>query len=139
MVTKSTILAGLIAIGTFWFVPVPFAGPVITHLAFSAAAGIATAAITKVVAAKIFHEGETKAERKPESHRDRTIEEIRRKLEGFEEMPHDAQRELVLELCVTHSISPEIRESLLEKLKTAAYEAKAELIERVRDSLPERG
>jgi len=92
----------------------------------------------KVAEAKEAH-GETKAERKPESHRDRTIEEIRRKLEGFEEMHPDAQRELVLELCVTHSISPEIRESLMVKIKTAAYEAKAELIERVRDSLPERG
>ncbi len=135
MVTKSTILGASVGIITFLFMPGTALGIPLTVVA-----GITTAVATRYIASRyIFHEGETKAERKPESHRDRTIEEIRRKLEGFEEMPRDAQRELVLELCVTHSISPEIRESLLEKLKTAAYEAKAELIERVRDSLPERG
>jgi len=135
MVTKSTIVGGIVGITTFLIFP----GNPLSFIG-SGIAGLTTAVATRYIASRyIFHEGETKAERKPESHRDRTIEEIRRKLEGFEEMPRDAQRELVLELCVTHSISPEIRESLLEKLKTAAYEAKAELIERVRDSLPERG
>jgi len=136
MVTKSTAVGAITGLGAFFGLGVFTASGIF----WMGVAGITTAAATRWAASRyIFHEGETKAERKPESHRDRTIEEIRRKLEGFEEMPHDAQRELVLELCVTHSISPEIRESLLEKLKTAAYEAKAELIERVRDSLPERG
>jgi len=138
MVTKSSTIGAIVGVGGLlggvWFLPASVGLPWI------ALGSLGAAAATRFIASRyIFHEGETKAERKPESHRDRTIEEIRRKLEGFEEMSPDAQRELVLELCVTHSISPEIRESLLEKLKTAAYEAKAELIERVRDSLPERG
>ena len=72
MVTKSTILGGVIGITTFLFFPGNPLG-----LIGAAGAGLTTAAITKLAAARLFHEGEAKA---PEGVRERPLrEEVKKK------------------------------------------------------------
>ena len=73
MVTKSTILAT--GTGTAVFILMGGFG---AGLLFGVTAGLTTAAITKVAAARVFHEGEAKA---PEGVRERPLmEEVKKSL-----------------------------------------------------------
>jgi len=71
-------LGGIVGIGTFLLFPVPATMGLVGTVAIPVVASITTAAITKVAASRLFHEGEAKA---PDVHEERPLreEEVKKK------------------------------------------------------------